>query len=168
MITRLPWVENKSNLYISDLTKHSLRVASHKDFSTKFFIVIYTHLFKSWQLTKVKFKQNLRKYIFEKHCMGMSLSNLHVCWQESKLRSKTSGSCLNMLPSERSVSLLLPNDPKRCANKHLPTWLQGRSVDEEPIQPERVSRKMVSESRQLGRDFLTLQMQGRLWLQTLL
>ena len=83
MITSLPWVENKPNLYISNLTKHSLRVVSHtEDFSTRFCIVIHTNLFKSLQLTKVKRKQNLRKYIFEKHYKGVSLSNdctdLHV------------------------------------------------------------------------------------------
>ena len=45
-------------------------VSQTKDFSTKFFVVIYTVYLKADSLLKVK--QNSRKFIFEKHYIGES------------------------------------------------------------------------------------------------
>lgn len=83
--------------------------------------------------------------------MGVSPSydctDLHVCWQESKLRSKNWGSCLNMLPSERSVSLLSPNDPKRCVNTTSAPGAGERGGRALPA--SEVSRTTVNEVRKL-------------------
>lgn len=103
--------------------------------------------------------------------MSYACRDLPVCCQESKSRSKT-GSYLNMLPRERSVSPLLPNDLKRCVNKYFThlsaTQATGKECGRKVLSARyqrgvssKTNRSVKSEAEQLM-GLLTLQMQYRL------